>query len=381
MALTETQLTTTTPADVALRLARPEDDEDIRHLLANSPVPGRVELTFEHEPSYFLGCQTMGPFTQVIVGRHEPTDELAGIACRATRLRFVNGRAEEVGYLTHLRVDPRFRGRWLVSHGYRFMRELHADGRVGGYITIIGEENAQAMGILVSRRRGHIPLYREVARLASMAFVIRGPKRVIASSYEIRRGSETELGEIVACLRQHGSAKQFFPVYSEEDFCRDSKLTLGFRVGDFFIACRGREVVGVVGLWDRSDTKQAVVQGYSGLLRWARPAANVGARLVGAQPLPAPGERLSMAYASFICVADNEPELFRVLLRQAYNLAAERGYAYLIVDLAEHDPLLGVAGRYAHLTYQRRLYTVSWDDGEFHRRLDGRVPYVETAAL
>jgi hypothetical protein len=104
--------------------------------------------------------------------------------------------------------------------------------------------------------------------------------------------------------------------------------------------------------------------------------------LVGVQPLPAIGEHIRSAYASFICVAHDDPEVFRMLLRQACALAAERGYAYLMLGLAEEDPLLPVAKRFPHIAYHSSLYTACWADAEdFHEQLDGRVPYIEIAAL
>jgi hypothetical protein len=369
-------------ADVTIELARPQDDLAIQRVLADNPLPGRVVLSVEHAPSYFLGCQTMGTFHQVIVGRDQESGEVVGMACRAARPRFVNGQVELVGYLTHLRVDRRYRGRWLVSLGYRFIRKLHADGRVAGYITIVHEENREALGVLVHRARGSIPNYREVCRLVSLAIVVRRPKPLPRTPYDVRRGSEAELEAIVGCLRRYGSARQFFPAYDVEDFKPGSTFTLGFNAEDFFVAYRDGEPVGVLGLWDRSSSKQTVVRAYNGHLKWGRPLYNAGARLVGAQPLPAVGERLSSAYASFACVADSSPDVFAVLLRHVYNLAAERRYATLILDLADRDPLLAVARRYLNVPLYRRLYTVTWEDNrDFHERLDGRIPYVDTAAL
>jgi hypothetical protein len=362
-------------------LATPADDPAIRQLLANNPVPGRVTVTYEREPDYFLGCGTMGRFCQVLVARHQPSGEVAGVATRATRPLFVNGQVEEVGYIGQLRVDERFRGRWIVSGGFRFLHQLHADGRVAGYITTIIEGNAQAQGILVKRARRHFPVYREVERLCTLAIIVRRPKRTFSSHYEVCRGSKTELQTIIAFIRQHGAAKQFFPAYSQDDF-GDSPTTLGFQFHDFILAHRNGELVGVIGLWDQSSYKQSVVQTYNDSLRRFRPFYNFGARLAGVQPLPPPGQPIHFAYASFICVAENDPDIFRVLLRHLYNLAAERGYAYLMVGLSSRDPLLPVARRYGHISYYSRLYTVCWKNEEyFHEKLDDHIPYVEIAAL
>lgn len=364
-------------------LATPDDDPAIRRLLATNPVPGRVTLTYEREPSYFLGCGTMGQSYQVLVARHHNGSggELAGVACRAVRSLFVNGQVENVGYLGQLRVDKQFRGRWLVPLGFRFLRELHSDGRARGYVTTIIEENVVAQGVLVDRARSALPIYREVGRLCTAALIVRRPGKVLPSPCHISRGTAADLSAIVRFLQQPGANKQFFPVYTEDHF-RDNSTTRGFRPDDFVVARRSGEVVGVVGLWDQSSYKQMVVQGYDRSLRWARPFYNVGARWVGAQPLPPPGQPIHFAYASFICIADNDPNIFRALLRHVYNLAAERGYAYLMVGLSCCDPLLAVAREYAHIPYYSRLYTVCWPDGEdFHAQLDSRIPYVEIAAL
>ena len=367
--------------EFTFELATSADETDIRRLLANNPIPGSVTLTYEREPNYFLGCSTLGHFCQVVVARHQPSGELAGVVSRATRPLFINGQVEEVGYLSQLRVDPKFQGRWLVGPGFRCLRHLHADGRVKGYLASIIEGNRQATGILVDRPRRRYPAFREVCRLWTLALIVRRPKRAPASVYQISRGSRANLGEIVAFLRQQGTTKQFFPVYTEADFDHSS-LTRDFNLEDFFLARQGGQLVGVMGLWEQSAYKQSVVQGYSGALGRFRSLYNLGLRSVGAQPLPSPGEKIRLAYASFISIANNNPAIFQVLLRHVYHLAAERQVAYLMVGLAENDPLLPTARRYWHIPYPSRLYTVCWENEAcFHDRLDRRPVYIEIAAL
>ena len=377
-----------------LELATAEDDAAIRRLLAANPVPGRIALGFEREPSYFLGCGLMGAFWQVAVARRRSDGEVAAVACRATRPRFVNGRIEEVGYVGQLRVDAPSRGRWLAAGLLRGLSRLHADGRVRGYLATITDENTVARGLLAGRPRRGFPTFRPVDRIHTLAILVRRPvwsprRPSRGCRIEVGLGTEADLGAIVACLRERGAARQFFPVYGEEDF-RGSATTRDFRVEDFVVARRSGRVAGVIGLWDQMAYRQTVVRGYGGALRWARSLYNLGARCLGAAspPLPPPGRRLRAAYASFICVAHDDPGVFDALLRQVYHLAAERGYAYLMVGLAASDPLLRVARTYAHVAYHSTLYTVCLGgDEEFHGHSDdgdhsdGRVPYVEIAAL
>jgi hypothetical protein len=369
-------------------IASPADDAAIRHLLASSPVPGSVTLTYEREPDYFLGSGTMGHFCQVIVCRHLPDNALVGLGCRATRPLFINGQPEEVGYLGQLRIAEEHQGRWVLSSAFRALRAWHRDGRVSGYITTVIEDNTVAKGVLVRHPRRHFATYREVDRLCTLALVVMRPAwlrwRVLraAAPCTISRGSRAQLGDIVAFLQRCGAARQFFPCYTEADFC-DSPLTRDFHPHDFVIARRNGTIVGVVGLWDQARYKQTVVQAYSRTLHRLRPAYNLAARITGAQPLPLPGEHLRYAYASFLCVQGQDRATFAALLWRVYQMAAERGYTYLMLGLTTSDPLLEVARRYPHLAYYSRLYTVGWDDGlsALYDRLDGRIPYVEIAAL
>jgi len=361
-------------------LATGRDDAAIRRLLADNPVPGRVTVAYEREPSFALGCATLGDFCQVITARDDASGEIAALACRAARPMFVNGRPQHVGYLGQLRVDRRYRGRWLVSGGFRFLRALHDDGRAGGYVATVTEENREALGVLVAGARRHFPRFRELGRLVTLAIPVGRPRREPRPDLELGLGSERSLADIAAFLREHGARRQLFPVVTGDDL--RGPATLGLEPSDLVVALRGGEIAGVLGLWDQSAYKQTVVRAYGGALGRVRPLYDAAARLRGRRPLPRPGERLRSAYASFACVAGDDRGVFRALLARVYALAAERGHAYLLLGLAGNDPLLDTARRYAHIPYHSRLYTVSWDDGgAFHEQFDGRAPHVEIALL
>jgi GNAT superfamily N-acetyltransferase len=381
------------------RVATPGDDAAIRRLLAANPVPGRITLAFEREPSYALGCRTHGPFWQVVVARQAGSGQIGALLCRAARSRYVNGEARDVGYFGQLRVDAAHRGRWLTTHLLHAVEQVHADGRVSGYLATISDGNPRAHDLLVRLARSRFPTFRPVGRLWTLALHLplrpagrpagwpagrRAPGGPPAmSADEISRAGAGDVGEIVAFLRRHGREKQFFPAYAEADFSAGG-TTPGFAVEDFVVARRRGDIAGVVGLWDQTGAKQTVVRGYNGALRWLRPAYNAAARLMGARsaPLPAPGAHLRAAHAAFVCVAGNDPRRFGTLLRSTAALAARRGVAYLLVGLAEGDPLLDVARAFAHVPYGSTLYTVCLPGDEaFHTLPDRRLPYAEVATL
>jgi len=369
--------------DFELRLAEQADEADIRQLLVANPMPGPIALNYLREPDYFLGCGTVGPFSQILMGRHRPDGALVGIMGRSSCPLFVNGREQEVGYYSQLRIDKRFQGRWLqlAPQGYRWFKKLHEDNRVQGYIASIIEGNTKPVGLFVDRPRPGNPAMRPYCRLRTLAIIVRWPLPVINDEIQVCRGTAGELPEIIEFLRLHGSKKQFFPCYTEEDFS-GSPRTRGFDVKDFLLARRNGKLTGVIGLWDQSDCRQIVIQNYSWPLNWLRRPCNLGLRLLGARPLPPPGEQLRMAYASFICIENNDARIFSILLRHAHNLASLRGFAYLMVGLTENDPLLVPARKLLNIAYKSILYTICWDDAAgWHSNLDSRIPYIEIAAL
>src|SRR4051794_16637823 len=90
-------------------LATPADDADLRHILAATPMPGRIRVGFQREPSWFAAAVVDGHFRQVVACRDSQTGRLIGFGCRSVRRLYVNGAPAEVGYLSGLRVLPEFR--------------------------------------------------------------------------------------------------------------------------------------------------------------------------------------------------------------------------------------------------------------------------------
>jgi hypothetical protein len=172
----------------------------------------------------------------------------------------------------------------------------------------------------------------------------------------------------VSFLRTEGARYQLFAVWTE-DMLRQLD-SLGLKLGDILIARKAGAIVGVAALWDQSAYKQAVVRGYGGWLRLVAPV------------LPRVGRQIRSAYASLICVANDNQALFARLLRALYNRAGAERFDYLLVGLDARDPLLRVACAYPHMSYPSRLYLGSWSHGgHAHDEPDDRLARVDIATL
>lgn len=331
-------------------------------------MKGRVELAFLREPSYFRAAQIAGPVVQTLVAR--AGDTIAGVASRAIRPAYINGRRVDAGYLGDLRLRPEYRDHTALYRGYRFLRELHGDRRTRIYSTVIVEDNHLALRTIAANRAG-LPRYTDLGRILTPMIHPRRPRRSLDANIE--RGTLASLPEIVHKLNQN--RLQFAPIWTEADFLF-GRLG-GFSIGDFYLLRRQGRVAGVLGVWDQQALRQTVVLGYHGHLRWLRPLINTVCRPV----LPSPGKPLNFFYVAF--VSTDDVDAFRILLRCVYNDAAmgklrSHDYTHFVVGLHERDPRAHVLEEYSRTAFAGRLFAVTFDGPP---ELDGRVPYVEAALL
>lgn len=291
-------------------------------------MPGRIRVRFEREPSYFAGCDAD---TDVLVARD--AGRVVGVACRSIRKLYINGVAEDVGYLGQLRVDRAYRGQLLTARGYRVMRELHEARPARGYYTTIVDGNAQAEGVLVRRSRGGMPRYRFVERLVTLAIATRS----VASG-----ASRVASGEM----------PNLYPAYA---------------AGGELVTVPG----GSAALVDQRAYKQTVIDGYAPALAAVRPLVN----LVGRITLPKPNTALNHAYVTHFRGGDPQA-LIAAILKKATQ------YDHVLFGFTESDPALAIARRFKPVEYISSIYTVAFDDGDdFHDRLLARPRALDISAL
>jgi hypothetical protein len=364
----------------AIALAERADDAELRALLRDNPMNGSMQVTFEREPDFFAACAIRGSFHQVGVGRDISSGRIVGLGTRSIADAFVNGRLVHLGWLSDLRLDPAYRGGTLVARGYRFLRELHRDGRVELYGTVIFQDNQTALRTIATTRAG-LPAYHDLGVIHCPGINLRRRKPAIEADCDIVRGRRELLPEIVDCLNRNNTCKQFAPVHDVESFTSGNRWK-DFQPSDFFVALRNNHVVGVVGRWDQSAFKQTRVISYGKRLRWIVPAANAVQTLLGASAFPDPGQYVPFFYVSFIAIDHDDARVFRALLRHVYNDSVGGSFRYAMVGLHERDPLLPMLKDYSLTPFAGRLFCVCFADGEpMYQTLDARVPYVEAATL
>lgn len=371
-------------SNITIELATPADDSELRKLLRENPMPGKISVSFEREPNYFIGANVGNSFHQTVIARDRNSDEIIAMGSRSIRDVYINGTVQRVGYLSDLRIAQRYRVmRRALIQALAYFHRLHQDGQVPFYFSSIIEDNLPARRLFSAGLPG-LPHFQEYGRLHTLAIYCRRKRRRLAmpNGLQLKRGSSVLINEIVDCMQRNGARYQFAPDWNSSSLFRPDH-TPDLAPEDFFLAQDGEKVVGCLALWDQSRFKQTVVRGYSkSLARW-RGLVNVGARMLGWPVLPSPHEPFRYSYASHLAIDDDNSKIFACLLRALHNHAASQGNSYFMIGLSEKNPFLPAATAvYRHIKYISQLYLVAWDDGlEDISRVDNRVPGMEIAIL
>ena len=367
-------------ATFEFNLATPADDDQLRCLMSDVGMEGAMQVCFPREPSFFQASCVHGTKVQTLVMRPRFSNRIVGMGIRSIKPVFINGESRMVGYLGSLRLLPEFRKAAGLAQGYHYLRQCHVeDGQVPFYLTTVVEDNHTARRVLESGRYG-LPTYHDVGGFCTYAI---NPKTRIrcVSSLQVRRANLADVQPILDFLHRQGRAKQFFPVYTREDFEGSSGQLHGLNVEDLFLALDGHELVGVTGLWDQRGFRQTMVMGYRRPIAFWRPLINGWARVRGAPCLPATHEVLNLRYLACICVRENDPDIFTHLLATVCRVS--RGQVDLLMaGFHERDSLGGVVAACPHVSYRSRLYQVYWQGDEpLEESSSDRIAYLELGGL
>ncbi|MAI73144.1 MAG: hypothetical protein CMM01_19860 [Rhodopirellula sp.] len=345
-------------------IAETTDDPGLRALLRKTPTDGHIRLSFCREPNFFDASVVEGSQHETIVCRDmNYQGRIVGMGSRSSRPCWIDGRVQRLGYLSGLRIDPKYRGAGLLQRGYRMFAKMHHQDPLCLYLTTIADGNERAWRLLTSGRAG-LPEYHYAGDYLSFAIPLRRKSNplnlpVSKGAYVLQRGDEEQMTELIHFWSECGRHRSFFPAYELSDFQSDGSMR-GLRPSDILIArCRG-QIVGTMAAWDQIDFRQTVVQGYGELLTRFRPLINAWARLRDMPPLPELGRSLALRLAALPVVSSTHPACFPLLLHALRQVCSGDRHRYLVLGLHEHDRLHQVLPRLPGQVYRTRLCLVRW---------------------
>lgn len=342
--------------------------------VAAEPVPGTIQVAYEHRPGFLASLSVLGDDCQVVVGHHG--GNVDGLGMRSTRRQYLDGEPRRLGYLGGLRVRPSARSTICLARGYAFLRQLHEQDPVPGYLTTVIASNTAARAILESGRAG-LPAYRDCG--AYTTYVLAGKNAPLPPG--IRPAGPADTAAVFALLREAGRRRQGFPVLAPEEL--GTPRLRGLEITDFLLVERDGNLLGCLAGWDQTGFRQHRIAAYAGALRWLRPLVNPWLALRGYPRLPPPGTALATLQAALLAVPDDNPQTAADLIRGLRARAAREKRHHLCLGLHGRDPLAAALRRFPAIRYEARLYAVAWDEPDrFARHFQPpHIPYLELGML
>ncbi len=324
-----------------------EDDAAIRALLRRHPMPGRVRVTLEREPSFGLGSAVDGERTHVFVLREPETGRVLGMAQRSVSSAWIDGRPQLVGYLSHMRRDEdRPLARGVAAAGFAACEASRCADELPFDVTSILAENTRARRLLESGLPG-LPTYEHLCRYRTFAIDVRAARKLSPArsrgtqSLEIRRAVDADAPAIASFLQRRLSHHAFAPVWTEADLLSPIR-SRGLTLDRFFLALRSGKLVGCSALWDQRAFKQVVLHGYTLGVPLVRMLLAPVLRRLTTWRLPAIGSALRMAFLSHAAVDAEDPEALFALVRAVARAPECKELDLLLVGFAAAHPLAAV---------------------------------------
>lgn len=360
-----------------IREARLEDDAQICSLIRLNAMPGSISSTTDCKPSFFNAIEVEGFAHRVAVA--ESNKQIVGVVSMAKRRIFLNGTSADIGYIGSLRIDQSFRSTIILARLIYITKKWHNEGfGVRYYLSAIPQENVIARNIMTSGRAG-LPTSKDMGILYNAAIPIfkrRFPRP--PNGTRVVRGSSVGAAIIAEFLNRTGKEKQFFPVYTADDIMAEDGILRGLHLDDFYVALKGDQIIGVTACWNQLPFRRTLITGYPWYLRWLK---TLSAPFVHMAPIPNPGEPIRSVVAACIAIAENNQQIFELLLNTILHNEYNIGKAFLVVGLMETDPLKPVLHRYFNIPTRTCIDAYSWDGRNALSELDGRIPYVELGGL
>ena len=346
-------------------------DSQIAELFDEDCMGKDIALQYRTQPSFIDSLKLKGDFNQAF-GVISTEGKLKSLGARSIKKMYLNGKVEDIGYLSSMRVRSNRRGALDMARGYEFLKGLHEDRRTNFYISTIVDDNDYARKLLESGRCG-LPQYKDMGLYYTATIPLMSRKCKLKTDVSSKKAKPDDLNIICDFLNEEGKNKQFFPIYEPHDFDGSKAVTAEV----FYMLHVNDKLSAVMALWDQRKQRQIVISKYSKRMKMLKSIYNFASGLCSLPLMPDEKSILNSVYGSFIAVKNNAPDLFEQLLN--FVIADNKNkYDWISLGFHEKDPLLAVVKKRKHFKYISRLYTVGWDTLP---KIDGRIPYLELGAL
>ncbi|MDE2401215.1 MAG: hypothetical protein KGL90_06085 [Burkholderiales bacterium] len=363
---------------ITVRLGTEADNPKIQDLVAKITMPGLAQMCFQRAPNFFVGSKVIGDeFIMTVADDSERPDVLAGLTVISGRDLFISGKKRRVYYSGDTRVDPSYRRLGIASsliHAQKAFRTT--EDLLQG---IVLKENTAPLDAAAKTAEGVLFRYWISHTIETSFIFVRKSTPRIPEGVQIRQASAADVAAMQAFFDVEAPRRNGYPVYDFARMMAGDPYYAGLSIGDYALALRNGQIIGILGGWDQKAYKQTRIMGFKPWLAALRPVYNLYVALVGGFKLPAVGGMLNYLTLHTTLIANDDPAVYRALIDW---IMAHQGQKYdaLACAVTHGDPLENVPRGYKRQKLFSSNFWLSY--GEDPRpSIDDRPLYAELARL
>lgn len=326
--------------------ATKNDNREIDQLLRNPDFEGDLQLLYTRGEDPVASFENDGDKTLVLCGRHRNSGALAGFGVCNIKKMYVNGRLEDVAYLSGLRVHPDFRRKTLrLLDAYAKTMQWISENGVKYIITTILKDN-EVFQKLVSKKRKSFPEYLRITDYRVWIIPSMIPFRRVKTDYRLIKNAELEV--LKRFYKTHSPKWNLYPILDFE--------VLDYK--NFRVITRDGEILCSVYLEQRPDKVQTLYK-YDGKYSYIKYFRNL-LPLFGYPVLPKEGDELDYRYISYHLCKPGEEELLADLIMDVSM--EDSGINYAAIGCIRGSKIDDILSKNLKMSYDSILYSVVGDD-------------------
>jgi len=363
---------------ITVRLGTPADNAKMQDLITKITMPGVAQMCFQRAPDFFTGAKVMGDeFILTVADDDERPDVLAGLTVISGRELYISGKKRRVYYSGDTRVDPYYRRRGIASSMFIEQKKF----RTGTDLLqgIVLKENTAPLDAAAKTSDGVLFDYWISHAIETSFIFVRKIKPRIPAGVQIRAATAADVPSMQVFFDREAPRRNGYPVYDFAKLVAGDPYYAGLSIGDFALAIRNGQIIGMMGGWNQKAYKQTRIVGFKPAIKVLRPIYNLYVSLAGGFKLPPVGGVLNYLTLCNILVADDDKAVCQALIDW---IMANQGQKYdaLAIGITHGDPLEDVPRGYKRQKLFSSHFWLSYGDDP-RPGIDNRPLYVELGRL
>jgi GNAT superfamily N-acetyltransferase len=314
---------------IRIRLATPEDSEDLQAIQEQSAIGTDLMISPVNAPDFFARTRA---YQQCQIFVACDGNAIVGSAACALRTLIVGGEKQKVGYEFQYITAPDYQKRGIAGR-LRKQIEAYLKERGASFsYCLIMENNLPSMHMC---ERNGFELYRTLV----MPIIFVNRPVPAQSGALIRPATSADLDRVADLMNETWRDHDFYEQMSGESLDMFVDRLCGHSVENIFLLEKEDRIVACLGFWDLSKVMQVTVRSLSMKLYATRLLLSLVRPFRPIPLIPGRGEVLKQYY--LIPMGYREPAYLNQLLCHLNNVALTNGARQLLWICERDHPLMG----------------------------------------